>query len=157
MARHTVGFARSSTFKHAVGRLRYTISPQTTPEQTTFCEFVERINARDPERLADLMTDAHRFTDSNGHVVEGKLVMLEGWREYFAWFPDYHILIDLAVQDGHSVLACGRASATYRDGGAFDLPAAFRAVIRDGLVEEWQVYCDTREPYELINRSLREE
>jgi ketosteroid isomerase-like protein len=110
--------------------------------------FVDRINAHDITGLTALMTPDHRFVDSLGAAVEGREKMREGWRHYFQMVPDYHIDIARSFLDGAEVALFGSAGGTYgRDGqlnaaDAWQAPAAWRVIVRDGLVAEWQVYAD---------------
>jgi ketosteroid isomerase-like protein len=113
-----------------------------------FLKFVAAINAHDVEALAALMTSDHRFVDSVGNSVRGAS-MQAGWRGYFAMCPDYWIQVDRSISEGDTVLAVGRA------GGAIDripwqTPAAWQAVIRDGLVCEWRVFADNKPVYEIL-------
>ena len=55
----------------------------------TVLEFMERINRRDAEGLAALMTEDHVFTDSLGQTVRGREKMRAGWKGYFAFCPDF--------------------------------------------------------------------
>jgi len=57
-----------------------------TPVETVL-EFMERINRRDAEKVAELMSDDHLFVDSLGQKVQGRDKMLAGWRGYFAFCP----------------------------------------------------------------------
>ena len=114
----------------------------------TVQRFVDRINARDVAGLAALMTSDHRFVDSLGSAMVGQEVMREGWRQYFQMVPDYHIKITRSFADGDEVALIGSAGGTYsRDGrlnpaDGWQTPAAWRVVVRDGLVAEWHVYAD---------------
>jgi ketosteroid isomerase-like protein len=56
--------------------------------------FVRAINRQDVERMAELMSPAHRFIDSLGKVIEGREKMREGWAAYFRMVPDYSIAIE---------------------------------------------------------------
>lgn len=118
-----------------------------TPAETVQ-HFVDHINARDVEGLSVLLTPDHRFIDSLGSVVVGRETMREGWRQYFLMVPDYHIEITRSFTDGAEVALLGFAGGTYsRDGktnsaDAWLTPAAWHAVVRDGLIAEWQVYAD---------------
>ena len=111
-------------------------------------QFVDRINAHDLPGLATLMTPNHRFVDSLGAVVEGREEAREGWRQYFQMVPDYRIGITHSFADGAEVALLGSAGGTYtRDGqlyssNAWHTPAAWRAIVRNALVAEWQVYAD---------------
>jgi ketosteroid isomerase-like protein len=121
--------------------------PDMTPLDTVNA-FVGQINAHDVTALAALMTPDHRFIDSVGAIMEGRDRMREGWRQYFKMVPDYRIDITRSYADGAEVALLGSACGTYlRDGrltpeGAWQTPAAWRAIVRDSLVAEWQVYAD---------------
>ena len=100
------------------------------------------------------MTPDHRFYDSLGAVMEGRDELREGWRRYFQMVPNYHIDITRSFADGAEVALLGSAGGTYsRDGqlsstDAWQTPAAWRVIVRHGLIAEWQVYAD--------NESLRQ-
>lgn len=110
--------------------------------------FIGRINARDVLGLAALMTADHRFVDSLGSVFSGRDAVSEGWRQYFRMVPDYYIDITQSFADSTDVVLIGLARGTYsRDGqlrpaDAWQTPGAWRAVVRDDAVAEWQVYAD---------------
>jgi len=55
---------------------------------STALRFNDRINQRDLEGLAELMTNDHTFIDSSGEITKGKDVMKEGWRDFFKKYPD---------------------------------------------------------------------
>ena len=110
--------------------------------------FVECINAHDVDGLAALMSPDHRFIDSLGAEANGVNAMREGWRAYYRMVPDYRIDVEQAFVEGPQVILVGSAHGTYsRDGSLhaadrWSMPAAWRALIRDGRVAEWQVYAD---------------
>src|ERR1700674_3461237 len=111
-------------------------------------ELVARINCHDVGALVEWMTDDHLFVDSLGRAMHGRESMRGAWEAYFRWFPDYRVVVEqMAFRDG-VVLACGVAAGTYGAGGspraedAWSAPAAWRAVVRDGRIAHWQVYCD---------------
>lgn len=121
-------------------------------------QFVAAINAHDVERLASLMTADHRFIDSLGTIMEGRDVMLEGWKFYFEMVGDYALEISgffAAKNGGDEILLVGMASGSYwsngekRPNSSWRTPAALRAVVSEGQVAEWQVYAD--------NEPLREQ
>jgi ketosteroid isomerase-like protein len=68
---------------------------------------------------------------------------------YFAMCPDYWIRIGRVAAEDGVVLAAGEAGGTI-DGIAWRTPAAWRAVIRDGKVAEWQVFADNKPVYEIL-------
>ncbi|HEY2466327.1 MAG TPA: nuclear transport factor 2 family protein [Terracidiphilus sp.] len=110
--------------------------------------FVRAINRQDVNRLAELMSPAHRFIDSLGKMVEGRDKMREGWAAYFRLVPDYAIAIEEYYPADTVVIMLGMASGTYSHDGTLHLenrwqtPIAIRALIEDDLVAEWRVYAD---------------
>jgi ketosteroid isomerase-like protein len=114
-----------------------------------FLQFVAAINAHDVEALAALMSSGHRFVDGLGNSVAGAASMRAGWRGYFAMCPDYWIQVDRSISEGDTVLAVGRAGGTI-DGIPWQTPAAWQAVVRDGLVCEWRVFADNKPVYEIL-------
>jgi hypothetical protein len=75
--------------------------------------------------------------------------METGWRGYFAMCPDYRIRIDHVAAIDSVVLAAGEVDGTI-DGASWHTPAAWRSVIRDGLVAEFQVFADNKPVYDLL-------
>ena len=110
--------------------------------------FVDRINARDVDGLAALMTDDHRFVDSLGGVTAGRDTMRAGWAGYFRMVPDYTLEPAEWFADGEVVVLVGTARGTYSPDGVggpdrrWQTPAACRAVIRGDRVAEWRVIAD---------------
>jgi ketosteroid isomerase-like protein len=119
-----------------------------------FQQFVTAINSHDVRALTSLMTADHVFVDSAGNQVRGATSMEAGWRGYFAMCPDYRIEMDDVMAKGGAVLAVGDAGGTI-DGVAWRTPAAWKAVIRDGRVAEWQVFADNKPVYEILARRHR--
>lgn len=118
-----------------------------TPLDTVH-RFIDRINAHDVAGLAALMTPEHRFVDSMGAAVDGREAMRQGWYHYFQIVPDYHIEITRSFVDREEVALFGSAGGTYSRAGQLDAadawqtPAAWRVVVRNELVAEWQVFAD---------------
>lgn len=111
--------------------------------------FVAAINRHDPQALASLMTPDHVFIDSLGHHVIGAASMEAGWRGYFAMCPDYWIRTDHIVAESNVVLAAGEAGGSI-NGEKWQTPAAWKAVIREDKVAEWQVFADNKPVYEIL-------
>lgn len=110
--------------------------------------FVARINAHDVESLCGLMSEDHVFKDSLGRVVRGREAVRQGWAGYLAWFPDYEMTVTEQFEKDDVVVLFGHASGTFAVNGQlapenhWKIPAAWRAVVRDGQIAEWQVYAD---------------
>ena len=119
--------------------------------------FIDRINAHDVDGLALLMTDDHRFTDAHGNEVVGRDKMVAGWRGYFGIFPDYSLEIEEIFEEGERFALFGFAGGSFhgRPDASWRLPAALRAIVKDKRLASWQVFADTRIPFEIIERSSR--
>jgi ketosteroid isomerase-like protein len=114
-------------------------------------KYVEYINAHDAEGILGLCSADHVFIDSLGSRLSGLVRLEKAWRGYFALFPDYRIEIQAMASVEDLVLACGAASGTLAaTGAAWRLPAAWRARVIDGRLEEWQVYADNKPVYEIL-------
>jgi len=111
-----------------------------TPVETVL-EFIDRINLRDVDKLADLMTADHVFVDSLGGIVQSLEKMRAGWRGYYALCPDYWISYEQTVLNGNTVAVFGAAGGTI-NGTAWRIPAAWLALVENGLIKEWRVYAD---------------
>jgi ketosteroid isomerase-like protein len=119
-------------------------------------QFIDRINAADVSGMCDLMTENHGFIDGLGNRVVGREKLRAGWKGYFAWFPDYRISHEEIFEDRDIVAVFGSASGTYAVDGKlpkenhWEIPAAWKAVVRNGLIAEWRVYCDNQPARKLL-------
>jgi ketosteroid isomerase-like protein len=106
-------------------------------EVAVVTSFNEAVNARDLDRLGGLMTDAHRFVDSAGATIDGKAACLDAWRGFFAAYPDYRNVFEECrrLREG-LVFVRGRSVCSVAE---LDGPAEWRVVVRDALVDQWQV------------------
>jgi ketosteroid isomerase-like protein len=125
------------------------VQPAKEPLEVAM-DFIKRINSGDADAVCDLMTPDHIFQDSLGKRFIGRDKMREGWRNYFKMVADYQVHANEFFQTGQGLAIFGTASGTYAgDGGVssdkfWEVPAAWLAVIRDGLVAEWCVYADNQ-------------
>ena len=110
--------------------------------------FVKAINAHDTDELTKLMSSDHVFVDSLGNRTPAS-AMRSGWRGYFTMVPDYWIKVDQILSEGNVVVLCGSAGGTFVPKGGmmkpenkWETPAVWRALVKDGRVVEWRVYCD---------------
>jgi ketosteroid isomerase-like protein len=116
-----------------------------------FEQFVAAINAHDVNAIAALMTADHLFVDSLGNRVQGSATMRSGWAGYFTMCPDYWLKVDKIAVEGGTVLATGEVDGTI-DGVTWQTPAAWQAIVRDGLISEWRVFADNKPVYEILAR-----
>ncbi len=121
-------------------------------------EFVAAINEHDTKWLATLMTEDHEFVDALGERVRGRELMLQGWRKYFAWMPDYHIDIENVIVEGSLVGLFGKASGTLTIDGQlrpenfWRIPVALRAIVDGERIQKWQIFADNKPVYEIMAR-----
>ncbi len=134
-----------------------------TKEISVFKTFVKAINQADLLELEALMTEDHTFIDSSGTKETGRQKMIKGWRSYFKMFPDYKIEIEDIIQENEIVGAFGTASGTYNGKrglvpeNIIKMPAAWRAVIKEGKVKNWQVYADWTEGFKIIEEDQKQD
>ena len=110
--------------------------------------FVARINDRDVAGLVALMSPDHTFVDGLGNSFAGRDKMRQGWIGYFQLFPDYAIEMTQEFVRDNQVALFGKARGTFAVNGklakenSWEIPAAWKAIVKDGLIAEWRVYCD---------------
>jgi ketosteroid isomerase-like protein len=103
--------------------------------------FNDAINQRDLDSLGELMTDDHRFIDSDDNVFAGQNDVLEAWRGFFEAFPDYRNEWSKVTPRGDTLIAVGRSVCSAEP--ALDGPAIWTARTVGDKVAEWRVYEDT--------------
>jgi ketosteroid isomerase-like protein len=122
-------------------------------------EFMDRINQRNPDKLAELMTEDHVFIDSLGQTMRGRATMRKGWQGYYAFCPDYWVSHEDIFVNGNIVAVFGAAGGTISVNGKlpavnkWQIPAAWRAVVENGLVKEWRVFADNKPVYDIMAKS----
>ena len=128
----------------------------------TVNSFVDRINARDPDGLGELMSDDHKFIDALGNQVQGREKMIAGWRGYFEWFPDYWIEVNEvfageALETETTFAMFGFAGGSFKGNSdaRWRIPAAWKAIVKDGRISLWQVFADTKIQSDIIERGCR--
>jgi len=119
--------------------------------------FIAAINRRDPSEISNLMTEDHTFVDSGGRIYTGREKMAINWEEYFRMFPDYKINVESILGDKVLVAVFGSAFGTYNGKrGLFsenriEMPAAWKAIVKNGRIKLWQVYADWTEGSRIMN------
>ena len=122
-------------------------------------EFVKSINEHHIEGIYELMADDFKFIDSYGNEETGREQMKKCWVGYFQWFPDYKIEIVNTLSDGHIFVILGFASGTYQNKKTANnenywrLPASWKVVVDKDKIKQWQVYCDSKIPFDIIERN----
>jgi ketosteroid isomerase-like protein len=123
--------------------------------------FANAINEHNVDKICSLMTDDHKFIDSQGNEVVGKEKMRTAWIGYFQLFPDYKIEITDMFINGDTIAAFGFAGGTFqglsdKKGNYWHLPASWKAIIKNGKIYLWQVYADSKIPYDIINKNKKQ-
>ena len=123
----------------------------------TILAFIDCINAHHVEGLAELMSDDHTFIDAHGNQVSGREKMIAGWRGYFEWFPNYRIEVTDIFESDDALALVGFAGGSFKNqqSESWRLPAAWKAIAKHGRVALWQVFADTKIPFEIIERNSR--
>src|SRR5919201_473059 len=116
--------------------------------ETIAVQFNEAINARDIEALGALMTDDHRFVDTEERAVITKEACLDMWRGFFEQFPDYRNVFTAVLPRDNVVLAVGYSTCSF---AALAGPAIWKATIRGNKVAEWRVYNDSEATRQTLN------
>ena len=109
------------------------------------------INSHDVPGLRAIMATDFVFVDSLANRIAGADRMKEGWTAYFAMCPDYWIRVNDAMSQSETMLMAGEAGGTI-DGESWKIPAAWKAVFRDGRIVEWHVFADNKPVYEILAR-----
>ena len=129
--------------------------------QSIIPAFISAINSHDCDGIASLMTDDHTFIDSHNNSVTGKQTMKSAWKSYFELFPDYEIEITDILNGADCIAMFGFAEGTYRNKhdssgrNHFHIPAAWKAIVENEKIKLWQVFCDTKIPFDIIERNLK--
>jgi ketosteroid isomerase-like protein len=122
-------------------------------------DFINAINSANIERMVDLMTDDHEFTDTQDNKMSGKENLRKAWKVYFELFPDYKIEVNEILEKGDLICLLGHASATYKNmhnennSNYWRIPAAWKAILENNLVKRWQVYADNIIVMDVINKN----
>ena len=130
-----------------------------TTEIKSVLGFIDAINTHDIARLVEVMTDDHIFIDTLGRRVSGLQKIREEWQKFIGMFPDYRVSATDIFQKGNTVGIFGTASGTYTlkgkqvSEGHWEIPAAWKAIVKDGRIALWQIIADF-EPVRQIRARL---
>jgi len=130
--------------------------PPANPVEVVL-KFEQLINARNVESICSLMSSDGEFVDSLGNQIQGTERLRTAWQGYFKIVPDYSISHSEIFADGNTVAVFGSAQGTFTKDGKlkkedfWKMPAAWRAVVKDGKVAVWQVFADN-EPIRVVMR-----
>lgn len=121
--------------------------------QTVVTRYIQTLNEHDVARIISMQSPDFVFIDAHGSATKGVDELTKAWNKYFQYFPDYKIETSSVSELGGEVVVFGYASASTTDspGKHWKLPVAVRAIVEDGKISFWQVYSDTKVPFDLLN------
>jgi len=132
---------------------------KTSNNASIVLQFVKAINTANIDKIEELMTTDHIFVDSGDGKYLGKENMKQLWIGYYEMFPDYKIEIMDITENDSVVGIFGYASGTYKglkdenNSNYFRVPAAWKAIVEDSKIKHWQVYNETKQVEEIIERN----
>ena len=95
------------------------------------------------------------------NIIRRKQIMF--WAGYFQLVPDYQISLEEIFENGNVVAALGTAGGTYSPDGKlskenrWQVPAAWRAEVKDNLLTEWRVFTDNEPIRQMMANQIREQ
>ncbi len=104
-------------------------------------EFNSYINVADLRSLASLMSEDHRFVDSQGNMVSGKPACIAAWSGFFRAFPGYRNRFDQFFEQDRMVTITGYSDCPNHP--ELTGPAIWTATVMADRLTEWRVYLDT--------------
>jgi ketosteroid isomerase-like protein len=119
---------------------------QPTPAVAAVVSYIDAINRGDVAHLASLMTQDHRLQVFDESPLDGKEANIEGWRGYTSSFPDYVIYPHQLVPRNGDVVVLGHTTGSHLDlpdEQESRLTLLWRAIVRDGRLQLWQLIEDT--------------
>ena len=123
-------------------------------------DFMERVNSGNVDSICAAMTPDHVFVDALGARFVSRETMRTGWRMYHQMIPDYKVSHEEIFAKGETVAVFGTARGTVAEDGKlkkenfWEIPASWKAIVRDGLVAHWQVYADNYQVRKLMGDSV---
>ena len=108
-------------------------------------KFVDAINRQDLSLIIDMMAEDFLFIDTYGGQAN-KEQMKTGWKGYFDWFPNYRIEIQDYLENNDFSIILGKVSASYlgEKDKYWEIPAAWKVIVSENWIENWQVFCDSK-------------
>lgn len=112
------------------------------------------INQHDVSKILSLQSPDQILIDAHGNELAGTDVLARAWTDYFKLFPDYKIEATSVSELEEVVVVFGYASAGLagQTSKQWRLPVAIRAHVKDGKVSVWQIYVDTKIPFDLLSK-----
>ena len=123
-------------------------------------DFMERINSGNVDSICAVLTENHVFVDALGARIVSREAIRTGWRAYHEMIPDYKVSHEEIFAKDDTVAIFGTARGTFAVDGKlkkenfWEIPAAWKAVVRDGLIAHWQVFADNQPVRKLMGEPV---
>lgn len=117
-------------------------------------KYIQALNEHDVSKIISLQSPGHVFIDAYGTEMKGTGTLEKAWRDYFRYFQDYKIEIS-SVSEQHSevvIFGFASASSSVQPTKHWKLPVAIRASVEEGKISYWQIYADTKVPFDLLDK-----
>lgn len=99
--------------------------------------YVAALNARDVDRVAELLHPDCRFIDSHGEWIEGRDAIIAATRRFFALEKAFRLKLDAVIEHDGEVLLRGKAEAEQPE---FRRDALWKARVEGGKIIFWQSF-----------------
>lgn len=110
--------------------------------------YVAHVNRQDVDKLAEMMTEDHRFVDPSGDEAVDQDTMRQGWVDYFHLCPDYMIHVSAFHQRGNRVFLMGQTTGSHLDlpwREEFQDKMIWIADVAGDQISLWKILADTEE------------
>lgn len=125
-------------------------------ENTILKAFIDAMNDHDTNLMLKYLHKNHELVDAQGTHLRGRDDVIQAWIAYFLIFPDYKMEVTEVFTEGNSYALFGFASGSHDDPENdampkfWNIPAAWKVITDKKSILSWQVYADTRLPYESL-------
>jgi mannose-6-phosphate isomerase-like protein (cupin superfamily) len=127
---------------------------KTNMEEAIIKEYIESINEHNVDKIISLQSDDCILKDAIGNQVQGIEPLRKVWAGYFGLFSNYKIEVESISKVKEAIAVFGYAGGALKTDKTkqWRLPVSIRAQIKNGKVSLWQVYADTKMPFDLMDR-----
>lgn len=117
-------------------------------------KYIQSINEHHIDDFISLQSDDFVFIDAHGNEMTGRDKLRKAWLDYFAIFNDYKIEIETILESNNEFVVLGHARSNLATdvNKHWQLPVSIRAKVINRKITSWQVYADTKIPFDLLDK-----
>lgn len=117
-------------------------------------KFIQSINKHNVEDIILMQSDDFVLKDADGNEMMGRDKLRQAWTDYFALVRDYKIEIETVVRSKDELVVLGYAggASAKNTNKVWRLPVSIRAKVKGNNISLWQIYSDTKIPFDLMNK-----